>query len=385
MDTQPIWQDLCRLLSALWAPGELDLASPLPWLEIIDLARSQGVTPFLRVALQRAGIRPPADIQTALDQAFYASALVDTHRLRDLGRILDALAKRDIPVVVFKGAALGETLYRDVGLRATGDLDLLIHPQHLPACRELLAELGYASSEVELTPGSHLDYRNEQAFSHPDRVQAVVELHWHLLDVPYYIRKVPIDWFWQHTETVEIEGRPVRVLNPEANLLYLPAHLALHHRFHGLRWFVDLALLVHKRQADLDWASATHAAQEFELLLVLRQALERLAAYWPSLPLKEPLTRLHGLEPTAFEQRLFHLLTAEPRSPLLDFYGDILCLPTVAERARFVLHNVFPQRAYMVKRYKVKSRWKLPYWYLVRLGEGLHKLARTLPQALRLR
>ncbi len=385
MDTQPAWQDLCRLLSALWAPDELEAPSPLPWAELADLARSQGVAPFLRVALQRAGLVPPPDIQADLDQAFYATALVDTLRLQDLGRILDALAERDIPAVLVKGAALGATLYRDIGLRATGDLDLLIHPQDLPAARQVLLALGYTPTEVELTPGSDLAYRNEQAYRHQDRAQVVVELHWHLLDVPYYIRHVPIAWFWQHTETVEIEGHPVRVLNPEANLLYLPAHLALHHRFHGLRWLIDLALLVYKHQTDLDWSTVISATQEFELLLALRATLDRLAASWPSLPLQEPLARLHDLEPSAFEQRLYRLLTAEPRTPFLDFYGDILCLPTAAERARFVLHNVFPQPAYMIQRYRIGPAWTLPFWYLIRLGEGLLKLVRTLPQALRLR
>ena len=104
-----------------------------------------------------------------------------------------------------------------------------------------------------------------------------------------------------------------------------------------------------------------------------------------ALPLVGPRRQLHALQPTAFEARLFRLLTVEPRTPLLDFYADLVCLPDLAARMRFLLLNTFPQRAYMARRYGVERTWQLPCWYLYRLGDGALKLLRTLPQVRQLR
>ncbi len=140
-----------------------------------------------------------------------------------------------------------------------------------------------------------------------------------------------------------------------------------------------------RQQETLDWDAVLRAAQDLELLLTLRETLDRLAAYWPALPLDSARQQLHSLAPGPSERRLFRLLTTEPRSPLLDFYTDLVCLPDIPARLRFVLSNAFPQRAYMARRYRVRSAWQLPLLYAYRLGDGLLKLFRTLPQVLRLR
>jgi hypothetical protein len=241
--------------------------------------------------------------------------------------------------------------------------------------------MGYRPVEEEVRPGSHLAYRSQQSFSHADPTQPFLELHWGLF-VPHHLRHLPMDWFWQNSRAHQVGDFPVQILTTEANLLYLPAHLAYHHRFQGLRWFVDLALLVHRHQQGIDWDRVAATAQAFQLLVALRETFARLAAYWPSLPLSQPLSQLRALEPSPREAQLFHLLTAERRGPLLDFYVDILGLDGLPARARYLLLNLFPQRAYMVERYGAKRTWQIPFWYLYRMGDGLIKLGRTLPQAL---
>jgi hypothetical protein len=380
----PAREHLRRLLAILWAPQDRELSVPPPSAEVIELAHSEDIIAPLYTALQQAHSSIPDPVWAAVQHAYYQAISIGALHIKDIECIMTALLGEGVPALLLKGAALAKTLYQDVALRTTGDIDLVVLPQYLPACQRLLRQLGYVASRAELTAGAQFAYGSEQAFIHPETGHTAVELHWHLLDVPYYLQNVPMDWFWSRTETIEIAGYPVQILSAEANLLYLPAHLALHHRFHGLRWFLDLALLVHKHRDSLDWDMVIAAAQEFELLLVLRETLDRLAGYWPSLPLDGPRHQLEALQPTPFEQRLFHLLTTEPRSPLLDFCTDIVCLPDAPTRFRFVWSNLFPQRAYMVKRYKMKRTWELPYWYAYRLGDGLTKLARTLPQVIRL-
>jgi hypothetical protein len=384
-DKPETWAILSQLLAANWDHHGASLRDSIPWPEVAHLARSDNLGPLLYAAAQRLDLDIPDGIRATLELTYYQAAIANTLHLERLSDTLSTLARDDEPVLLLKGIALAENLYGNVALRPTGDSDLVVSKQQVPAYRRALLELGYVPLELEFATGAQLAYRNEEALTLPETPQVVIELHWHLLDLPYYLRKVPMNWFWENTQSLRIGGQSVKILNPEANLLYLPAHLALHHRFHGLRWFVDLALLVHKHQDTLDWDNVIDRAEEFELVLVLRETLDRLAGYWPSLPLKAPRRRLHDLEPSAIEARLFRLLTAEPRSPLLDFYTDIICLPDLRAKGRFVLLNVFPQPAYMDRRYGTERMWQLPFWYLYRFGDGVVKMIRTLPQAIRLR
>jgi len=176
-----------------------------------------------------------------------------------------------------------------------------------------------------------------------------------------------------------IAGGSFQVLNPEANLIYLPAHLALHHRFQGLCSQLDLALLIMQNQDRLDWQEVITTARSFELLSVLRATLERLAVCWPELPIDEPRRLLHTLQPSPADARLFRLLTAEGRTAMLDHYITLVSLPDFAARAHYAWVSTFPQPAYMMAQYAIKRRWQLPYWYLHRLLGGLLRFVQMLP------
>ena len=385
MDDQiSAWQALLRLLATAWDPEGVPPPESIPWPDIACLAASSNVGALLHIVTRDMGDSIPPESRLALQNMYYHTAAANTLCMHQLAQVRAALSAVGTPVLLLKGAALVEALYENLAVRLIGDIDLAVPPQNVPACRSVLIELGYVPAAVEQRTGMYLAYHNEEAFLPPAPFQAPVELHWHLLDVPYYLRKVPMDWFWQNSEPYSVAGQPFQVLNLEACLVYLPAHLALHHQFHGLHSFLDLALLILHNRERIDWERVIATARDFELLTALRETLDRLAGLWPTLPSGVPHQKLHSVKPHPADERLFRLLTTDPRSPTLDFYSDLVCLPDLPARTRFVLLNLFPQPAYMVERYGIRARWHLPYWYLHRFGDGLVKFARTLRRARRL-
>jgi hypothetical protein len=48
-----------------------------------------------------------------------------------------------IDVIVLKGAFLAELVYRNIGLRAIGDIDLLVKKEDLGKVKRVLIQLGY--------------------------------------------------------------------------------------------------------------------------------------------------------------------------------------------------------------------------------------------------
>lgn len=384
--TQPLSARVavCRLLEALWDPHELPAPASIPWPEVLRLVGPSNVASVVHAVTREMRTTLPDAARETLEQAYYRTVAANTLCLHQLTQLREGLSTLGTPLLLLKGAALAQALYPEPALRLIGDIDVAVPLEGVPACREALLAMGYTPGQVEEHPGSLLAHSNQELFLPPAPYRTTVEVHWHILDVPYYLRRVPMGWFWEHTESLEIAGGAFRVLDAEANLLYLPAHLALHHRFWGWHSLLDLALLVVQNQGRLDWERIGAAAQSFELLEVLRATLDRLEACWPALPLGEARRSLKGLVPSRMDARLFRLLTAESRSNVLDWYTTLVSLPGVGDRARFVWTYLLPDSAYMRHRYGVKAGWHLPYWYLVRLIGGLVRMLRALPRARRL-
>lgn len=381
-DSLPAPEAACRLLAATWDPASRPAADAIPWAEVLSLVEGSNAAPAVYAAARDMAM--PAVVQDALEQAFFRSAAANTRCLHQLAAVADALSRTGAPLLLLKGAALAETLYGDPGLRTIGDIDLLVPREHARACRDALLGFGYRPTQLEEQPGSLLATSNQEAFEPPPPHRTVVELHWHILDVPYYMHQVPVSWFWENSEAAEIAGRPFRVLSPEANLVYLPAHLAFHHRFQPLHSLFDLALLIARRGVEIDWARVVTTAHSFELLTVLRETLDRLAECWPSLPLDEARRQVAAVAPSRMDARLYRHLTEEARSTPLRFYTTLVTLPDLASRLRYARLVVFPQPSYMRGRYRVGADWQLPYWYLRRLVGGVARFARALPRARRI-
>lgn len=375
---------LDRLTAGAWNPGGLPPAGSVPWADVVALARATGAGGLIyHAAGGMLGAMPPA-ARRFFEDAYYLYVAENARGQQQLAQVGHALSEAGAPLLLLKGAALGESVYASFALRLMGDIDLLIPSRHVPACRQVLMDLGYRPSAVEHQDGTRLAFSNQEAFEPPGPEDAVVELHWHVLDVPYYMKKVPIEFFWQESEPCTIAGHPFRALTAVGNLVYLPAHLALHHQFRSFHSSVDLALLIVSQEGRIDWGAVGETARGFDLLAALRATLARLAQRWPSLPLAEARRVLSGLKPSRTEERLFRLLSAEERSTTLDFYTTLASLPDLWSRARYAWFNLFPQPAYMARRYGIHSRWTLPYWYALRVARGLPRLARAVPGARRI-
>lgn len=383
VDQLPAREALCQLLATAWAPQEAPDAALVPWADVTALVGRGNLAGLLHTLSASMRDTVPAPVRQSLEQAHYATIAANVRTLEQLGEVRATLAGVGAPVLLLKGAALTEALYGAAGPRLIGDIDLLVPRAAVPACRARLLALGYTPLEAEVRPGTHFAYRYEECFTPPAGAETAVELHWHVLDVPYYAQRVPVDWFWEHSQPRTIAGQPFQVLDTVANLVYLPAHLALHHAFVGLHARFDLALLIAQGHGRFDWEQVLATARSFELLSALRETLERLAQDWPSLPIDEPRRQLAALKPSRNDARLCRLLTTQAHSAPLNVHTTLASLPGPGARARYLWDNVFPQPTYMRSRYKVRAGWQLPYWYAYRAADGALRYLRALPRLVR--
>jgi hypothetical protein len=364
---------------ALDTARELASGSDFDWAVWFDAVRAEALAPLLYHILSGRAIVPAA-IEEGLQVAYFESARDNALRFRELGRVLRRLAAADVQVVLLKGAALAETVYHDIAARPMGDLDLLVQREAVIPALGLLAELGYTATHAEAFAGVTLDFENEVQLLKPGPVDTLIEIHWSLLNSPHYQHKLPMAWFWATATPVEVEGNTALALGPEALLLHLCAHLALHHDSTGARWLHDVAEIVYGFRDRLDWEEVLTRAQMWDLVLPVQQVLGRVALDWQA-PIPDGIQqRLSTLQPSADETRVNAWLTAPARPVAQRFWADLASMPDWRDRLRYGWSSLFPSASYMCQRYGISHRLLLPlaypYRWLLGMRGALSALAR---------
>ena len=265
--------------------------------------------------------------------------------------------------ILLKGAALALAVYEKPDLRPMADLDLLLHRPDVPRALEALQAAGYAMPLPELGLAKSLAYGNEFALNKPDGVDCAVELHWHLFDSPFYGREGRDAWLWEASQPVTVAGLPARILGPEAQILHLCGHLALHHAGEGLLWLNDIAEVIYHYREQIDWRLLTEQAQAADLVLPLQQLLPRVAEGWQAPIPAEVLAALGALQPSPAEARVFGGMSAGQRSVAAEVWSDLAGLGGPAARLRYLAAKLFPPAAYMRQRYRIRHAALLPLAY----------------------
>jgi hypothetical protein len=113
--------------------------------------------------------------------------------LRELAIVLNACQRHSIQVLVLKGAALAETVYKDIALRPMSDVDLLVKPAQLAQTRHLLATLGFVLMGLEMHTGYTEEFRSEETWCKVGAVEVAIDLHWGLFNRLYYQNRLSLD------------------------------------------------------------------------------------------------------------------------------------------------------------------------------------------------
>ncbi len=185
----------------------------------------------------------------------------------ELVRILDALEKAGIVAMPFKGPVLTQMAYGDLGLRSFADLDFLIHKQDIPACLDVLQELGYAVN-IGMSPAQKTAYEKwfgEYMFFRKDR-RVVVEPHWAF---ERWTLALAFDYpgIWQRARPVEFVGTMVLSLSPEDLVTTLCVH-GSKHQWERLQWICDVAEIL-RVYSSMDWHAVFDRARSQRCMRML--------------------------------------------------------------------------------------------------------------------
>lgn len=364
-------------LTALERARALSARSDLDWDALCQVACAEGVAPLLYHIARAQDLLPPS-VKQDLRPVYYYNAgrnLRFLHRLED---VVSHLTAEGVPVILLKGAALAETVYRNASVRPMVDLDLLVRKEDVPTALRVLSALGYEPAQAEFRAGYLFTYNNEIVLVEIGEVKAPIEIHWSLFAPRYYQHAVPMDWFWQTALPVRIGNASAWMLGPEAQVLHLCGHLLLHHGSEKrlrLLWLHDVAEVIAFYQEQIDWNQVLARAQAYDLVLSLQEILTRVGDEWHAPIPPDVLEQLRALRPSRDEERSFAWLTTVDR-PAQRFWTDLASVSGWGPRLRFVWYNLFPSAGYMQRRYCIPHRFLVPLYYPYRWFLGLRDTLR---------
>ena len=306
------------------------LRTPLDWTYLTEQCLQHRVAPALLGALAVAPAElVPVEFLDALKTYCQEQRSKSRELLDELFMILDELDRHSVPTVPFKGPLLGELVFGDFGLRSPGDIDLLVHSEHVGKVCEVLANRGYIDGGARpgaapLTSDQRRLYERFQCEYQFVRLkdEMVVEPHWELSQRPLAI-DVDYVGMLARARPTRLCGREVTVLAPEDLLLALCVHGAKHH-WQRLAWLRDVAGVLTK-WPSLDLGACLTRAEDLGCgrLLMLSLAVVS-ACSGQELPgsARETIERDSQVED--LEQRVFRTLFSvdlpEPRNDRIDSF-----------------------------------------------------------------
>ncbi len=229
-------------------------------------------------------------------------------------RVARDLEQEGVETIFLKGLALSLCHYRNPGLRAMEDVDLLVPPRHVETAVQTLQRTGWIPEEGASAQDILRQKRVRHAWQFNTGEIESCDLHWHPVVRCY--SPVVAELFWKGAQDVQLLNRQVRVPCPTDLLFHVCAHGLQWSWTPQIRWIPD-ALTILQGPAEIDWERLFHLASEAEMNVRLQQALDYLRRRFAAAVPAGVLSRLAGAGGRR-EHREYTLLQKECPLGLVD-------------------------------------------------------------------
>jgi len=313
-------------------------------------------------------LREPLESRARIDQAWELAHKAEL--IASLATFSDAR----VDVLITKGTALAYSLYPVPSIRSRGDTDLFVPAQDAASACDVMAELGYARDTHSQAIGCEVNFTKKDRFG----LEHVLDVHWRLSSNELFAEL--LNW-----EDARRASDPVPALGVNARRLsYVHAllHACVHRAVHGhspyyvngeaflernrLIWLYDIGLLAAAMQ-EPDWVSFAALARERAVSAVCHDALR---AARDLIGASIPMEVERDLSVPARSELSARLLTESASHAV---WLELLAQRGMLARLKFLRELLFPQRAYMRRKYPGSPNWAFPYLYVRRAAQGVRR------------
>jgi hypothetical protein len=225
--------------------------TPNSWNHILEIAQYHKVAPIIQLGLVDWKGKTPENWFHELSAIKKKAALQSLAQAQEMLRLIQAFQARGLNVVPYKGVHWAVSLYGDLGLRRSSDIDLWVPQKEVPRAVALLQDLGYVPGRSASFPDPErfLRHNNELSFYHPEGRR--VDLHWQFIE-PSMQASLAEAELLRSIVPGDLLGHSIPTFSPEMTLVILTLHHGGKDTWLHLRNVLDLCLLV-RNHPDLDW------------------------------------------------------------------------------------------------------------------------------------
>lgn len=218
-------------------------ATELEWKRsFVDLAMHR-LLPLVSYSLEAHGLTDtvPQMYLAGMQNAYRQTLRTNTFFLLTLNGILRSMQERDLHPVIWKGIALADSFYPDLGTRPMGDIDFAIPPDEIDSATVAFKSLGFLPQESMQTSDA-VYFANQIGI---------------MCDVHHRVRLFEGKEFMNLTTNLKpqrMSAPALPVLEPNAMVVHLIVHMDGHRGEIGrmLLWILDLAFVMRKWGALLE-------------------------------------------------------------------------------------------------------------------------------------
>ena len=326
----------------------------------------------------------PSFIFKELKKIYYLNATKNSLIFEELGKVLNKFRKSGIQIIVLKGAALAEKIYRNLALRPMTDVDLLAKKEDLICLDDQMKILGYRPSDISIndidfssTYLTTLDYRSLSPNSPSFHV------HWHFVNstIPNesYIKNIKIEDIWRDAEKTKIADVETLVMAPYHLLIHLSEHaLRVTHSLSKRSLLCDIDEAVNFYQERLDWDRLIKESLKFNLNHMVYVSLYFASRF---LETKTPEYVLLKLRPERFslgEKIFMNSILKNKHFSGLSYLVHLSMNNGFYKKMKFLGKTLFPPAQFMAQRNYIPPS-KLSYiHYIRRINEVFSRLFKAL-------
>lgn len=314
----------------------------------------------------------PDEVLRELEKSYRNQLIRNLFIYGQIDRILDSIARTDMPLVLLKGSFLAKWLYGDIALRPMMDIDLFCREENWKTIRDGLTALGFSQ-------GVSKSALHERAHAHPPEFlnpkKCRVEVHLNIFfPAPY--NESRMDEVWKETWPIETNGHCLRGLAPEDQLLNLSTHLCHHIQLGSIvfYWFCDIHEVIrHYDDNQIDWDRFAAKARSLELGGQVASLLDLLRVHWNT-PVPEGVLSSLDKHPKrlclASMIRIQSDVAFEKKRALRIYLWSlnrVTGIKGARGRIHFLVRQLFPTREYLTRQYDIDSAFMVYPYYAYRL------------------
>lgn len=368
----------CKLFAGRTFPHP---SPDMDWKKLYILVQKQRLSGHMFTLGQNVATGWDSSFEHRLRLDYYQYSLYGEYCSGHIRRILEAINKLGIRVIVLKGWAHIQTIYdTDFGQRLCEDIDILIHPDDVDTVEVVLHGHGYIP-EAESWPDYNRRYHNGMRYFVPQENTGVADnfsigLHWGLIHIPSYNPgRIDVNILFDEALPLRIMEVPVLQLTPEDEVVYLCAHLDLHHRSEeAIFRYYELARLISMFGDELNWSKVIEKSIRWHLVLSVDKILRKLNEIWNGLVCEEVLNKFDKVR-LGLDEKLVDLWVEKTHGhPFSSHVLRWITFPRVWKRPLIMLQDIFPSLEYMISRYGNAPLGLWPLLYLQRFFRAFRSM-----------